>query len=246
MIRTLRRAAAIGVAATLLTATAAAAHPQFNPSELPAGQPIETHVVVPHGCGEAQDGATTSIEVAWDDRVRAVPAETEGWEPFLEAGVAWGWRDAGGATTDVITLPVALSVEGELGTHIDLIVRQACDATGDSNLWGAGDPAFPAARLTIAEAVAEGAHADDADHADDSADDADDMADDADHADDGMDMADDAEHADDTTEGVAPVDEAADHGDAPASAGADGLTIGVMALVTLGGIGGILRTGRKK
>jgi uncharacterized protein YcnI len=153
-----RRAVALAAALTVLTATAAAAHPSFNPNELPGGEPVETVLVVPHGCsptGGMPDGddatATTLLELQLTDAVLDLqPGEIEGWETSRDGDVV-RWEDAGGATTEPIELPVTISLAGDSGEDIYLAAYQACAEGGEFRWIGTPDAEaeWPAAKLTL-------------------------------------------------------------------------------------------------
>jgi MYXO-CTERM domain-containing protein len=158
MHRTLRRAAALATGLTLVTAGAAWAHPAFNPNEVPGGEAVETDLVIPHGCnpqgGMPEEGAataTTRFELQLSDAVASFEAgEVDGWEVSREGEVVT-WTDAGGATTDPITLPVTLSLAGDSGDELYLKGYQECAEGGDFRWIGTPDEEaeFPAVKLTL-------------------------------------------------------------------------------------------------
>lgn len=156
--RLVRRALPLAAALTVVTATAAGAHPSFNPNELPGGEPVETVLVVPHGCsltGGMPDGddatATTLLELQLTDAVLDLePAEIEGWETSRDGDVV-RWEDAGGATTEPIELPVTISLAGDSGEDIYLAAYQACAEGGEFRWIGTPDEEaqWPAVKLTL-------------------------------------------------------------------------------------------------
>lgn len=194
---------------TLLPAAAALAHPSFNPNAIPPGEAIEVDLVVPHGCapgGGMPDGdalPTVELDLEHPEGVTIVPGEVDGWD-VEDDGEAIVWTDAGGATTDPITFPLTLTVDGEVGDSVYLNAFQLCEG-GDSFRW-IGTPEveadFPAVLVELSEEAGEAAGHEDMegmDHGDDHADDAEheDMED-MDHE--GDDDADD-DHADDHADG---------------------------------------------
>ena len=108
---------------TLLPAAAALAHPSFNPNAIPPGEAIEVDLVVPHGCapgGGMPDGdalPTVELDLEHPEGVTIVPGEVDGWD-VEDDGEAIVWTDAGGATTDPITFPLTLTVDGEVGDSV--------------------------------------------------------------------------------------------------------------------------------
>lgn len=132
-------------AALLAVPTAALAHPALNPSSIPAGQAVDAVLVVPHGCAPgggmpdmeegAEAEATVELAVQQRDGVTLQPGEVDGWD-VSDDGEAWVWTDAGGATTDVIELPVTITIEdgAETGDRFYLKAFQEC-AGGASFQW---------------------------------------------------------------------------------------------------------------
>lgn len=156
--RALRLLGATG-AVLVLTATAAVAHPSFNPNAVPVGEAVDTVLVIPHGCSTTdavrpEDGSqavpTTRVDLQLLDGLTIEPDDVEGWEA-TDDGEAIVWTDAGGATTDPIELPLTLTVtEGEPGDRLDLAVYQECE-DGSSYRWTAGSSETPAVRLDLTE-----------------------------------------------------------------------------------------------
>ncbi len=152
-------------AGLLLLPAVASAHPAFNPSELPPGQSIESTLVIPHGCapgggmpetGDDGGGAepTTELALQHSDRVTVEPQEVTGWE-VADDGEAWVWSDDGGATTDVIELPVVLIIDEAVATGDAIYLRayQEC-ADGSSFQWVGTpdeDATYPAIKLAASE-----------------------------------------------------------------------------------------------
>lgn len=146
-------------AVLVLTATAAVAHPSFNPNAVPIGQPVDTVLVVPHGCSttdevrpedSSQAVPTTRVDLQLLDGMSIEPREVDGWDA-TDDGEAIVWTDAGGATTDPIELPITLTVtDGQPGDRLDLAVYQECE-DGSSYRWTAGSSDTPAVRLDLTE-----------------------------------------------------------------------------------------------
>lgn len=152
-------------AGLLLLPAVAAAHPAFNPNELPPGESVESILVIPHGCApgggmpdtdETGGGAepTTELALQHADRVTVEPQEVTGWQ-VTDDGEAWVWSDDGGATTDVIELPVVLTIDEGVATGdvIHLRAYQEC-ADGSSFQW-VGTPdeeaTYPAIKLAASD-----------------------------------------------------------------------------------------------
>lgn len=140
----------------LLLATAALAHPAFNPNQLPPGEPVDATLVVPHGCSggdavvpeEGQAVPTTSFDLQQVDGVRVEPGDVEGWDVATD-GEAISWTDAGGATTDPIELPVTVTIEqGSPGDTVLLSAYQECE-DGSSYRWTEGSDDTPPVRLEV-------------------------------------------------------------------------------------------------
>lgn len=158
MLRPARRALPLAVALTLVTAAAASAHPAFNPNQLPGGEPVETVLVVPHGCsptGGMPDGddavPTTLFELQLSDAIVDLePAEIDGWQVSRDGDVV-RWEDAGGATTEPIELPLTITLVGDSGEDVYLAAYQACAEGGEFRWIGTPDQEaeWPAAKLTL-------------------------------------------------------------------------------------------------
>lgn len=140
----------------LLPATAALAHPAFNPNQLPPGEPVDATLVVPHGCSggdgvvpeEGQAVPTTGFDLQQVDGVRVEPGDVEGWDVATD-GEAISWTDAGGATTAPIELPVTVTIEqGSPGDSILLSAYQECE-DGSSYRWTEGSDETPPVRLEL-------------------------------------------------------------------------------------------------
>lgn len=156
--RTARRASALAVGLTLLTAGAALAHPSFDPNQVPAGEAVETTLVIPHGCapgggmpGEDGGNPTTLVELQLTDAIAAFAArDVAGWDLSRDGDVVT-WRDAGGATTDPLELPVSLTITGAAEDELYLSVYQQCEAGGEFRWIGTPDREadHPAVKLTL-------------------------------------------------------------------------------------------------
>lgn len=143
-------------ALVLLPATAASAHPAFNPNQLPAGEPVDTVLVVPHGCSTADEvmpdqGSavpTTRFDLQVVDGVMVEPGDVEGWD-VVDDGEAIVWTDTGGATTEPIEFPMTLTVtDGSAGDTVLLAAHQECE-DGSSYRWTEGSPSTPPVRLEV-------------------------------------------------------------------------------------------------
>ncbi len=154
------RLVALVAALTLLPASAALAHPNLNPNAVPVGEPVDTTLVIPHGCSSGDEVrpeeeeesavATTRVDLQLLDGIEVEPAEVDGWEVTTD-DEAVSWTDAGGATTDPIELPITLTVhEGEPGDQLHLAVFQECE-DGQSYRWTEGSEDTPAVLLELTE-----------------------------------------------------------------------------------------------
>lgn len=236
MVRTLRRGVATALVLLVLTATAALAHPSFNPNELPAGEAVDAVLVVPHGCnpegGMPEEGAaspTILFDLQLTDRVVEFEAhEIEGWsiERISDAEVRWTATDGG--TTDPIEFPVTITIDGPVGEQIHLSAFQECEQGAFRWIGTPDDEAeFPAVELTPTESrigTSTPAGSADEDHAD------------------GHDAHDEEEHEDDMAHDDEPSDAVTDDGTAAAEESAEatadeGVSWVVVALiiVVLGG-----------
>lgn len=158
MIR-LARVAAVVAALTLLPASAALAHPSLNPNAVPVGSPVDTTLVVPHGCSsgdevrpedETSAVATTRVDLQLLDGLEVEPHSVDGWDVTTD-DEAVSWTDAGGATTDPIELPITLTVlDGDPGDQVNLAVYQECE-DGQSYRWTEGSEDTPAVLLELTE-----------------------------------------------------------------------------------------------
>lgn len=151
------RLVALVAALTMLPASAALAHPSLNPNAVPDGEPVDTTLVIPHGCSsgdevrpEEEDSAvaTTRIDLQRLDGVEVEPQDVDGWDVTTD-DEAVSWTDAGGATTDPIELPITLTVhDGEPGDQLHLAVFQECE-DGQSYRWTEGSEDTPPVRLEL-------------------------------------------------------------------------------------------------
>lgn len=144
--------------ATMMSATVASAHPGLRPGEVAAGATTEAEVVVPHGCGteggmpeeDAEASATTQVALEWPDDIEVQPEPIDGWTTDVDDGVTT-WDDDGGATTDPIMLPVAVTVADDVAPgEVYAAVYQEC-ANGESFRWQAlpDEDGSPALGLTV-------------------------------------------------------------------------------------------------
>lgn len=230
MTRTFPRGLAVAVALTVVTATAALAHPAFNPNRLPAGEAVDAVLVVPHGCdpeeGMPEDGAsspTVLVDLQLAPEVSAFEAhELEGWEVEHEEDVV-RWTATDGGTTDPIQFPVTVTIDGPVDEPIHLSAFQECEE-GSFRWIGTPDreAEYPAVKLTPTQGEI-GAESPDDGHV---------PTEDHEEHDDHDDHA---GNADDATPGpdVAAADEQAE---AAADSGVSWVVVAVVALVLLAGL----------
>ena len=151
----LRRAVLLALAATLLFAVPAAAHPFIQGGEVPVDSLAGLVLDLAHGCqadddghahGEGEEEPTTEValEVPEGMRVVEVP-EVEGFEVDTEVGddgevevVTWS---ATTATEPAPQLPFDAVISGEPGDEVYLKVFQGC---GDLSYRWVGTPDEPA------------------------------------------------------------------------------------------------------
>lgn len=133
--------------------TAALAHVELRPGEVPAETPVAAEVVIEHGCAGAdhdQGETSPTVEVALelDDRVSIEPLPVEGWfaDTFADT-VAWSAEGEG--TAAEVVLPVRITLNAEVGETVDISVYQEC-ANGDIIRWSAaeGEEGSRAMRVT--------------------------------------------------------------------------------------------------
>lgn len=155
----------------LVPASAALAHPAFNPNAVPIGEPVESTLVIPHGCaagGGMPDGdavPTVRFDLGYTDQVTIEPQDVDGWDT-QDDGEAVVWTDAGGATTDPIELPVTLTVtQGAEGDQLFLPAFQECE-DGSSFRWVAtpGQDGDPAVKIELTAGETGTVEVDDDDH----------------------------------------------------------------------------------
>lgn len=157
----------MAVATVALASASASAHPAFNPSEIAGGAPVETSLIVPHGCNPGggmpdDDAASPTVELALELApavTTAEPGAVDGWTTSTE--IADGrrvivWTAAGGATTEPLTLPVSLVVDAGPGTRLHLRAHQVCERGEFRWVGTPDDPAeWPAVALDVAATTAE-------------------------------------------------------------------------------------------
>ena len=168
--RPIRRGALAAVAATMLLAAPAGAHPFFEPAEVPVDSLAELTLDLAHGCGvddhdghdhgdAAEEQPTREVAVEVPAEVSWVEAqETEGWELELE-------RDEDGEVEVVVytaeegtDVPApAFDLEavhhGEVGDEIAWRVMQACDDATYRWVGTEDEPAEdPAVTVSLLEA----------------------------------------------------------------------------------------------
>lgn len=152
------RLAVLAAGLVVLPATAALAHPSLNPNAIPVGEPVESVLVIPHGCSagdgvvpdEGEGVATTRVDLQVVDGVTVHPDEVDGWD-VTDDDEAVVWTDAGGATTDPIEFPVTVTVTDVApGDTLMLSVFQECE-DGSNYRWTPGSEDTPAVRLEVTE-----------------------------------------------------------------------------------------------
>jgi uncharacterized protein YcnI len=168
--RPIRRGALVAVLATLLVAGPAAAHPFFDPDEVPVDSIAEVTLDLAHGCGLADDNGHAHADDGDEEPTREVavevpaavawiePAEADGWELEIERG------DDGRAEVLVYTaeegtdepapqFDLELVVRGEEGDELHWRILQACDETTYRWVGTEEEPAEdPAVTMTLAAA----------------------------------------------------------------------------------------------
>ena len=165
------RLAATTASLVVLSATGAIAHPGFDPNAVPVGEPVETTLVVPHGCStgdsvrpaEGEAVPTTRFDLQLLDGITVEPDEVDGWV-VEDDGEAIVWTADGGATAEPIEFPVTLTVtEGAAGDQVEIAAFQECE-DGSSYRWTGGSEGTPPVRLELTEGetgtvdVADGGH----------------------------------------------------------------------------------------
>lgn len=188
MSRPLRRGSVLALVLVLATASAAFAHPSFNPNRLPAGEAVDVVLVIPHGCnpegGMPDDGAaspTVVLDLQLAAEITAFePHDSEGWRiERVSDGEVVRWTATDGGTTEPIELPVTITLEGPVDEELYLAAFQECEE-GSFRWIGTPDQEaeFPAVKLTTTageigtEEMEDGHVGDDQDdHADHSEDD---------------------------------------------------------------------------
>lgn len=152
------RLAALTAALVVLPAIAASAHPSFDPNAVPVGEPVETTLVVPHGCstGEGvmpEDGEavpTSRFDLQLVDGLTVEPEDLDGWA-VEDDGEAIVWTADGGATSEPIEFPVTLTVtRGTAGDQLEIAAYQECE-DGSSYRWTAGSEGTPPVRLELTQ-----------------------------------------------------------------------------------------------
>ena len=152
------RVAALTAALVVLSATAASAHPSFNPNAVPVGEAVEATLVVPHGCStgegvmpeEGEAVPTTRFDLQLVDGLRVEPQEVDGWVAE-DDGEAIVWTADGGATSGPVEFPVTLTVTGgSPGDQLEVAAYQECE-DGSSYQWTAGAEGTPPVRLELTE-----------------------------------------------------------------------------------------------
>ncbi len=227
----------------LLPATAALAHPAFNPNAIPVGEPVDSTLVVPHGCapgGGMPDGdaePTVQLDLGYTDQVAVEARDVDGWRAE-DDGEAIVWTETGGATTDPIELPVTLTVaEGDEGEQVFLPALQTCQ-DGSTFRWVAtpGQDGDPAVKIELTAGQTGTVDVPDEDH------DTDDP--DVDASDPTSEAGSDAPSPTDATDQPSPAaDAAASEGDTGGSGTMVAVVALLLGLVVLGGVVAFRRKG---
>jgi uncharacterized protein YcnI len=162
--RTWRRATLAALAATVLLALPAGAHPFVRGGEVPVDSVATLALAMGHGCGTEDRGGgepTTEIALEVPDVMRVVEvADDPSYEYELEADadghvqvVTWTAIDVGEPAPDVEFEAV---LTGEVGDEIYLRVFQGCDGFAYRWIGTPEEPADdPAVRVTLVEADAD-------------------------------------------------------------------------------------------
>jgi hypothetical protein len=247
-VRTLRRAAVAGLAATLLIAAPAAADPFFEPDEAPVDSVAELELDLAHGCfagagdddaghshgDESDEQPTLEVAVEVPEAVEQVEAmERDGWELELEEDddgrvevIAWTAEEGTQETAPVFALEAVH--RGEVGDEVYWPVFQGCG--DESYRWVAtadDEDGDPAPMVTLVEAGPD-APAPEPEEADEGIE--------TDAAEE-TDEVDDADEADEVAEEEPGELDAGDAGD---ESGVPGWLLLVLVLVVLLIVGGVL------
>lgn len=145
--RPIRRGALVAVLATLLVAGPVAAHPFFDPDEVPVDSIAEVTLDLAHGCGlEDDNGGHTHGDAQDEEPTREVavevpaavawiePAEPDGWELDIERAddgraEVLVYRAEEGTDEPAPQFGLELVVRGEEGDELHWRIMQACDET---------------------------------------------------------------------------------------------------------------------
>ena len=145
----------------------AAAHVALMPSETDAEQPLETQLIVTHGCGpegevpmdEDEAAPITSVTMQVPEGVDVQPREVDGWQASVDTGhgptqIIWDSEDGQGQALGLqfdLELTAAADLDGE---QVWFPVVQDC-IDGESMAWtqtsGPGEATYPAASLTVGD-----------------------------------------------------------------------------------------------
>jgi uncharacterized protein YcnI len=168
--RPIRRGALVAVLATLLVAGPAAAHPFFDPDEVPVDSIAEVTLDLAHGCGLEDDNGHSHGDGTDEEPTREVavevpaavawiePAEPEGWELDVERdddGRAEVLVYTAGEGTDepAPRFDLELVVRGDEGDELHWRIMQACDDTTYRWVGTEEEPAEdPAVTMVLAAA----------------------------------------------------------------------------------------------
>ena len=168
--RPIRRGALVAVLATLLIAGPAAAHPFFDPDEVPVDSIAEVTLDLAHGCGLEDDNGHSHGNDADEEPTREVAVEVPTAVAWIEAEEPDGWeldveRDDDGRAEVLVYLAeegtdepapqfdLELVVRGDEGDELHWRVMQACDEMTYRWVGTEEEPAEdPAVTMTLAAA----------------------------------------------------------------------------------------------
>lgn len=166
--RPIRRGALAALAATLVVAAPAAAHPFFEPGEVPVGSAAEVTLDIAHGCREqdTDDGGQASDEEPTREVAIEVttavtfvePAEADGWDLEVEraddgSAEVVVYRAEEGTDEPAPQFDLEVVVRGDEGDEVHWRVLQACDDGTHRWVGTEEDPAEePAVAMSLTEA----------------------------------------------------------------------------------------------
>lgn len=169
--RPIRRGGLAAAAMTLLLVGPAAAHPFFDPEEVPVDSLAELTLDLAHGCGDDQDAddgggedgePTRQVAIEVPDAVTWVdPVDADGWDLEVEGGDGSREDDAevivytarAGTDEPAPRFDLEAVHVGEVGDEVHWRIMQACDEATHRWVGTEEEPAAdPAVTVTLAEA----------------------------------------------------------------------------------------------